>query len=485
MKTIGIDIGDCQFRLSYLDGSIPKLISDSLGRTAFPSKVSFLPGGGSRQGYDADMFGIPENTILHPMTLISKSPEELLGLNGRYAYEFLPDGPRVVINAHRVFVSASAVLIALFSHAKKLAEEYLREPVENIVIAIPDGMDDPARIRIKKSAEVAGLRVKQLLNQTTAAAFGLKFDRGRTRRNIAVVDMGASHTAMSVIETGNGRLDMLVTKHCPIGTNNFQEALARLISIKASGQDIFRTDNEFLKNELMIEAGYALIELSSQKTVEVSISGLGPRGQRAVINITRDQFEQTIQSYLRRLDREDLFRTRYQVFDAVIAIGGGANIPAVKNLITRSLGKTLFQMNTINPSSAVALGAAIKGGVIDGLIDSHSVERTVHDLGTWYKGNYMDVLVPRGTELPFANSKTYSQNSGPYRERVLQYVGTGSGQDKSEADPQVLALADKRMSLNGNSVKITITIDASGITEYKVTDGGNGRETILAGFSIS
>jgi molecular chaperone DnaK (HSP70) len=81
MRTIGIDIGDCQFRLSYLDGLTPKLIPDSLGRTAFPSKVSFLPGGGSRQGYDADMFGIPENTVLHPMTLIGKSPDELMELN--------------------------------------------------------------------------------------------------------------------------------------------------------------------------------------------------------------------------------------------------------------------------------------------------------------------------------------------------------------------------------------------------------------------
>lgn len=484
-RTIGMDIGDCQFRLAHLDGLVPRLISDSLGRTAFPSKVSFLQGGGSRQGYNADMFGIPENTVLHPMTLISKSPDELMALNGQYAYEFVRSGRQVVIDAHRVFVSTSEVLTALFSHAKQLAEEYLHEPVTDMVIAIPDGMDDPSRIRIKKAAEAAGLRVKQLLNQTTAAAFGLQFDRGRSARNIAIVDMGASHTSMSVIEAGNNRLNTLVTKHCPVGTNDFQQALARFISIKMSGVNIFGTDNQFLKNELMIEAGYALIELSSKRTVEVSISGLGPNGQRAVINITRDQFEQVIAEYLRRIETEGVFRTRYRSFDAVIAIGGGANISAVKNLIASSLGKSLFQMNSIDPSSAVALGAAFKGGIIDGQINSSSVERTVHDLGTWYRGTYMDVLVPRGTELPFANSKSYSQASGPYRERVLQYVGSGSGQDKSESHPQVIALADKRMTLYGNSVRITITIDANGITEYKVTDSGNGQETILTGFAIS
>ena len=485
-KTIGIDIGDCQFRLAYLDDDLqPKLIKDQLGRTAFPSKVSFLPGGGCRLGFEADMFGIPENTVLHPMTLISKSSAELLALNGRYAYEFLRSGRQVVINAHRVFVFPDEVLTSLFLHAKKLAEEFLQEPVVDTVIAIPDGLDDPSRIRVKKSAEAAGLRVKQLLNQTTAAAFGLKFDRGRNLKNIAVVDMGASHISLSVIEAGQSRLNMLITKHCPIGTNNFQEALARLISVRATGQDIFRTGNDFLKNELMIEAGYALLELSSQKTVEVSISGLDPGGRRAVLNITRDQFEQAIKSYLSRLESEGLFRTCYRSFGAIIAIGGGANIPAVKNLITRSLGKSLFQMSKLDPSAVVALGAAFKGGIIERLIDARSVERTVHDLGTWYRGNYMDVLVPRGTELPFANSKTYQQPSGPYRERVLQYVGNGSGQDKSERDPQVIVLADKRLNLNGTSVKITITIDASGITEFKVTDGGNGKETILTGFSIS
>ncbi|MDO8669509.1 MAG: Hsp70 family protein [Candidatus Buchananbacteria bacterium] len=483
-KTIGLDIGDCQFRLAYLDGQMPKLIADELGRTVFPSKVSFLPGGGCRLGYEADLLGIPENTILHPMTLISKTQGELLDLNGSYAYEFVTGGRNTLINAHRVFVSPVEVLTALFYHAKQLAENFLHEAVENIVIAIPDGLDDPSRIRIKKAAVAAGLKIKQLLNQTTAAALGLKFDRGRKTRQIAVVDMGASHTSMSVIEAGNNRLDTLATKHCRVGTNHFQEGLARFISLAAIGHNIFTTHDQFLKNELMIEAGYALVELSHKKTVEVSIGGAGVGGRRAVININRDQFEQAIKSYLELIENEGIFRTRYRSFDAVIAIGGGANIPAVRTLITRSLGKDLFLMDKIDPSAVVALGAATKGGIIDGLINAHSVERTVHDLGTWYNVNHMDVLVPRGTELPFIRSKTYRQSPGPYRERVLQYVGSGNGQDRSESDPEVIALANKIMHLSGTSVKITITIDADGITEYKVTDGGSLRETILTGFSI-
>jgi|GEM_PF-2068893 len=134
-KTIGIDFGDCFFRLSHLDGRIPKIIADDSGRTGFPSKVSFLPGGRCRVGFDAEMFGIPEDTVLHPMTLVGKSASELLALNGRYAHEIIQERNWILINANRVFVSVDEVLIALFAHIKELAEKSLRAKVESAVIA--------------------------------------------------------------------------------------------------------------------------------------------------------------------------------------------------------------------------------------------------------------------------------------------------------------------------------------------------------------
>lgn len=489
-KTIGIDIGDTYFRISYLENGIPRLVSDSAGVTCFPSKVSFLQGGGCQVGVDAEMFGVPENTVQSPMTIIGAPFSELKLLNSRNVYQFIREDGQIVIDAHRVFPTVPDVLIAIFAHAKKLAENHLGSPVSSAVIAIPDGASDPKKILIKKAAEDAGLVVKQLLNQTVSAALGYRFDLGNERKQIAVVDVGASHSTCAILYGGKDRLEMINTGHCNTGANALEYRLAELISAKVLEQyavDMFRGENNFLKQELFTETAYAIKDLSEKEETEVSIGCALPTGGRAIVTVKRKEFYVKINAELMKIGRalQSAYSSSSPFAGAVLLIGGGGNIPAIKELVDQVFSKPPFLSTSINSAEAVALGAAIKGGIIDGIITSQSVERTVHDLGTFYRGVLMDVLIPKGTIIPVQVAKTYQMNSGPFREKVYQWIGPGSGQDIPETHPDVITLVNEEIILEGNrGVRCTMGIDSNGIGTFIDTDLGTKKQYVLSNFTI-
>lgn len=482
-KVIGIDIGDTTFRISYLDGGEPRLIRDATGRTCFPSKVSFLQGGGCHVGVDAEMFGIPENTVLHPMTIIGAQFSELELLNRRYAYQFLLENGEIFIDAHRVFPKVSDVLTAIFAHAKKLAEDDLGCSVEAAVIAIPDGASDPKRIAIKRCAEAAGLEVKQLLNQTTAAALGYRFDLGN-RKRIAVIDAGASHTSLSILNGGGSQIEMVATRHCEVGTNNLHLRLAEVaneIALREYGVDMLASEFSFIKQELLKETAQALIALSGSQTAEVSVGCALPTGGRVVVDVPRDLFYRKIAEELRMIQTT---LHNGSNADLVLLIGGGSNIPAVRQLVDATFRKPPFISPSVDSSEAVALGASIKGGILDGSITSSSVERTVNDLGTFYHGDMMDVLIPKGTPFPCHVSKEYGMGARRYTEKVYQWIGSGSGQDMRESHQQLVVLAKEELVITGSRVRCTFIIDVHGVAQFVVTDLANNKQFTLTGFAI-
>lgn len=480
---IGIDIGDTNFRISCLDKVSPRLIRDPLGRTCFPSKVSFLQGGGYHVGFDAEMFGIPENTVMHPMTIIGASYSELKKLNNQYEYKFCQEGGEVFIDAHRAFPSVSDVLVAIFAQAIKLAEDDLGCLVGEAVIAIPDGASDPKRIAIKKCAEAAGLSVKQLLNQTTAAALGYRFDLGEKKR-IAVIDVGASHTSVSILNGGSNQIEMISTSHCAVGTNNFHWRLVELINELAKREykiDMLASGQDFIKREIVIGAMDALVALSAKASAEVSIGCALPTGSRIVIDVSREFFQRKICEELCSIEATISSRTGV---DMVLLIGGGSNIPAVKQIVDRVFKKPSFTTASVNPVEAVAIGAAIKGGILDGAISSQSVERTVNDLGTFYRSDLMDVLIPKGTSFPCHVAKDYHMGVTKYWEKVYQWVGRGSGQDHYENEPGLVVLAKEQLKIKGGGVRCTFIIDVHGVAQFVVTDLVDNQQFTLTGFNI-
>ncbi|MDP3710488.1 MAG: Hsp70 family protein [bacterium] len=488
-KTIGIDLGDTFIRIAYLDRfGQAKLISDQAGLSAFPSKASFQQNGNHRVGVEAEMFGTPENTVLHPMTIAGLSWAELQRLNerGRYEYKFLRERSRIVIDAHRVFPSIDDFLTLLFAHAKNLAEKYLKHEVDEAVVAVPDGAHDSKKIQIKRACELAGLQVKQLLNQTTAAALGYRFDKG-PRKKIVVIDIGSSHTSMSVIEGGADRLDTVEVKHAGIGTNYFQELLAKFIADAIGlNESVQPSDLPYAMKEVEYKAAEALVELSTKNSVVVSIGGFG---RRLMKEITRADFERCI-GFVSNASREiKVVLSSDRIYpaqvNALLLIGGGANIPAIKRLVDSIYSKAPFVSDSVDPAYAVAMGAAVKGGILDGTIKSTSVERTVHDLGTFVAYDRMDVLIPKGVPLPVHVSKDYNLGMSRYTEKVYQWTGPGSGQDKREGDPHLKVLAKKILGVTGNGVRNTFIIDHNGVAKFVVTDKGSGEEFVLTGFDIN
>lgn len=489
-RLIGIDLGDTCFKVSYLDDSQrSRLVADSSGRTSFPSKVVFLPGGRVRAGVDAEMFGVPENTLIHPMTIAGLTWREVQELGQRYAYRFERRGNQITIDAHRVHPSVDDFLTALFVHAKELAEKHLEETVAGAVVAIPDGSSDPKRIQVHRACEAAGLSVKQLLNQNTAAALGYRLDRGTTRKTIAVVDVGASHTSASIVEGGEDQLETVHTAHCPVGTNNFREKLALLIAERYQHESGYNPRREDIFSALLEEAGHLLIELSSQGRVTAGIGGIGAGGKRLVVDISRGLFQRVIAAELREISETiaaaaSVVSSRARIHH-VLLVGGGANIPAIREEVDFHFHKTPFSSETVAPAYAAALGAAVKTGILEGTIRSTSVERTVHDLGTFYRGNLMDVLIPKGTVVPVQVSKDYNLPERIYREMVLQWTGSGPGQDRQVGERGVVVLTSQELEVTGRGVRNTFQIDESMVAKFTVTDLGNNRQHILTGFEVN
>lgn len=483
---IGIDLGNTNVRIAYLNqNGKPQMTKDRTGQVSFPSVVSFDVAGGWTVGEDAVLYGIPENTVVRPMEFIGKSFDQLQRLNTERLTQFvLNEDGEVVIDAHRVFPTIAAVFVAILSHAKRLAEQSLGQSVEEAVIALPDGFGDPAKVAIRKASEQVGLSVKQLLNQTTAAALGYRSDIGPLR-DIVVVDVGASHSSAAIVRSGNRSVNTVEVRHRTIGTNAFEQAIVRLVrqSVSRGRFAFLASDHPIAKYELLHEAQLVLPALSEQETVSFSI-GVADSSmpKRYVTDIARSTFEAAIRADLGQL--QDMLREITVRPDAVILIGGGSHIPTIRDMVNRTFGRPLLVDPDIDPACAVALGAAVKGGILDGSITSESLEYTVHDLGTFYRGDQMDVLIPKGTKIPYSNSKTYHMGLRTYEEKVYQWVGRGSGQDKREHDQDLIVLKKAQVTLDGTSVQCIFDIDINGVATFTAVDVASGRRFVLTGFDV-
>lgn len=485
---IGIDLGDTNFRISYLENGIPRLLEDDTGRTFFPSQVSFLQGGGTLVAYDSQSFGIPENTVIHPITLAMSKKSDLNKLNRIYNNRFFLQNDHIHIDAHRIYPKIEDVLQSIFAHAKKLTEKHLQQKADNVIIAIPDGLDAPSRNLIKNASEKAGLRVRQLLNQTVSACLGYRLDRGKNKNDIIVIDIGASHTSASVLEGGRDRLVVKKTENCPIGVNDLQRKFITLINEKyfrKTDINLLQSNGDFIREELSYIAPFFFEELSRKEKVTASIGSANPDGSRAIVDIYQYELEHYLSTELIRI-REMIIRLHNKKPSSLLLIGGGANIPIIQAIIMNIYRQRPQNLTNVKVEEAVALGASVKNGILNGEIISDITEITVHDLGTFVRGNEMDVLIPKGTKLPVNVYKKYGLNTRSYTEKVYQWTGPGSGQFKREYDPDLVVLAEKTINtMTGRGVGNRFIIDESGIPKFIAVDLGNGREYELTDFEVT
>lgn len=480
--------------MAYLDENAqPRMVVDSVGDTSFPSAVSFAPNRW-RVGADAVLFGVPENTVVRPLELIGKPYRELLELGMNRATPFCMENGQIVIDAHRVFPTVEDVLFAILDYAKTTAEAALCTQVDQAVIAVPDGFGDVEKVILERCARRAGLSVSQMLNQTTAAAFGCRFDIG-PKHDVIVVDVGAAHASAAYLVAGNNGIDTTRIRHCRVGTAAMELAIAQLVarSVRRGDYAFLASADPVAREEMIRSGGETLARLDHDESAEFSVGRLDySMPGRLVVDVSRATFESAIQAELGELQRmiDGLYSRgsssqRVTSNLTVLLIGGGSGIPAIRRLISNHFGVPVFSPSNIDARNAVALGAAVKGGILEGRIRSTSIERTVHDLGTFYGSYIMDVLIPKGTPIPITVSKRYSMRPGPYMEKVYQYVGPlATGQNVAETDRNLIVLKEATVQLTGNAVLCTFAIDHNGVAKFTATDTASGKEFILTGFEV-
>ena len=487
---IGIDLGDNCFRICYLKDKIPQVLSDSMGNMSFPSKVSFQQNGKCFVGHDAELFGAPENTVMHQITIAGLPFSELEKLNDQHVYQFCSDRNGSYIDAHRVYPRVNDFLVEIFKFISNLVKERLNKEIEFAVIAIPDGSHNPKRIAIRDAAELAGISVRQLVNQTIAAGLGFNLHRLSEfpRRNIAVIDIGASHSSMTIIECYEKKVAANEIAHCRIGTNIFQRRLAQFIAEKhkqESGYDILANDQYgFFWQSLLIEAGFALVDLSTNSNITVAVGGIGINGSRVIVDVSRDEFNSLISDDLQEIRNTiKCYRNAPGTICAVYVVGGGSAIPVIQEMVSQIYDNIATRVDYSDPSAAV-LGSAIKAGIYSGVIDANVVEITAFDLGTFYRNYEMDVLISKGATIPHKSYPKRYGIHGHYTEKVYQWIGEGTGQDKSEDEPDVIVLCNQDLFIWGDAVTNQFIIDESGIVTFVVVDLGKNIEYILDNYNV-
>ncbi len=520
MKTFALDLGNTHSRVAVVDRDTPRLVCDASGRWAWPSLVSFDMLFPPVVGHAAKIMGTPSTTVMHPIRLAGLSAAQLIDLNACYVPQFFEtEAGSVNIDANGVYPDVDAVLAALVGHGQAVVQHAYPE-MSAAVLTVPDGSSAPRRTQLMAAAAQAGLEVRAMIDQTSAAALAV-FDPGQ-HHVVAVFDFGASHTAMSIVEIGDHTVDPVETYHVNLGVQHIIEQVATLANQLAQrdyGQRLFNPDHVFARQTAELIAASVVHDLSAKETAEFSMTTAD--GDILVVDINRGMFETSLRGHLSELELaltppEDIDdphganvvegdeyqkemrirraeqreqRRRRERLTAVMCVGGGAHIPVLRELAGR-----LCQCDPIRlehePSEVVALGAAVFAASLDRQTPLTLVQRATTDFGTWIKrgeGYVMDVLFRRGERIPNERSQHYRVHQRSYTEEVYQWVGPGYGQWKAKGDPHLITLKTQTVKLNGYRVKCTFGFDQFGIPFFVVTDPAapaGRRATRLTGFQV-
>jgi molecular chaperone DnaK len=488
-KIIGIDLGTTNSCVAVMEGNEPTVIANSEGRRTTPSIVAFLKDGERKIGDPAKRQAVtnPKNTIYSIKRFMGRNYSEVLDEIGRVPYKVEKgdnNTPRVNIDGR--LYSPQEISAMILQKMKKTAEDYLGTEVKEAVITVPAYFNDAQRQATKEAGEIAGLNVRRIINEPTAAALAYGLDKKGKDMKIVVFDCGGGTHDVSVLELGDGVFEVKSTDgDTHLGGDDFDNVIINWLAgeFKADeGIDLIQ--DPMALQRLKEAAEKAKIELSSSAQTEINLPYItatqsGPK--HLVKTLTRAKFEQLADSLIKRTIepcRSALKNAGLKPsdIDEVILVGGSTRIPAIQKAVEDFFGKA--PSKGVNPDEVVAVGAAIQGGVLTGEVkDVLLLDVTPLSLGIETLGGVMTRLIEANTTIPTRRSEIFStaaDNQPSVEIHVLQ------GERPMAKDNRTIG----RFHLDGippaprgvPQIEVSFDIDANGILHVSAKDKGTGKE---------